>query len=60
MIPESDMRVEIPQDCMKGRESFSFIAGAWFVFSPVQEKEKMAITVIHTVTVMWVKRDSFL
>lgn len=52
------MRVEMPHDCMKGKESFSFTAGAWFDFSVEHESIKISITVAQTETVMWVKRDN--
>lgn len=58
MTPESEMRVEMPHDCMKGKESFSFTAGAWFDFSVEHESIKISITVAQTETVMWVKRDN--
>ena len=58
MTPESEIRVEMPHDCMKGKESFSFTAGAWFDFSVEHESIKISITVAQTETVMWVKRDN--
>ena len=52
------MRVEMPHDCMKGKESFSFTAGAGFYFYVEHESIKISITVAQTETVMWVKRDN--
>ena len=58
MTPESEIRVEMPHDCMKGKESFSFLAGAWFDFYVEHESTKISITVAQTETVMWVERDN--
>ena len=52
------MRVEMPHDCMKGKESISCTGGAWFDFSVEHESIKISITVAQTETVMWVKRDN--
>ena len=58
MTPESEIRVEMPHDCMKGKESFWFMAGAWFGISGEHESTKISITVAQTETVMWVERDN--